>query len=262
MGALSEVDAALAIDPGFLAARALRDTILTSSVVPSARIKPDHHALFDTHTPNAPSTVEEPNVDRLTYDAPAWVPPRSRARSHPIATTMLMAAVAAAAFAGGVWWSSIPSAAENRAVEATSPVASAEPDAGTADTEQTAHLPDAILPDRQSTETQTPESGESETPKTDARKAVTREPRVTAPSDDQQVRDALERFRVAYNARAASHRENGTSVLAFERCDVSVAATSGTAVCARTSGPDDQSVWTFSLANTGHDWVIKSIALR
>jgi LPXTG-site transpeptidase (sortase) family protein len=75
------------------------------------------------------------------------------------------------------------------------------------------------------------------------------------------VREAVERFRLRYNAGlpqggASPHAE----LMTFRFCDVSVASDSASATCNSSRGASPRSpVWVFKLARTGEDWNIKSV---
>lgn len=81
------------------------------------------------------------------------------------------------------------------------------------------------------------------------------------PDADTLVRDALARFRAAYNARLASHPDGGTAApLAFTGCDTSIEGDAATASC-RAAAPasTDATVWTFTLQRAGDQWAIRSV---
>jgi hypothetical protein len=81
--------------------------------------------------------------------------------------------------------------------------------------------------------------------------------RVGPPADDETaVRQSIERFRGAYNARAGSH---GDPPVTFDACDVSVDGPTATATCTQSGSPGLR-LWTFTLENTGGAWKIKAIA--
>jgi sortase A len=83
------------------------------------------------------------------------------------------------------------------------------------------------------------------------------------PADDQAlVRQAIERFRVTYNARLLREggiRPNGP--LTFLGCDVTIALDHATATCeaASQSLDDEPDVWTLTLQRVDGGWAIRSI---
>ena len=91
-------------------------------------------------------------------------------------------------------------------------------------------------------------------------------PETHAVRDDQAlVRDAIERFRVRYNARLISHNDSRAGgPVRFQTCDVSTidddqaAATCETS--ARSSDDREPSVLTFTLERVPDGWTIRSIA--
>jgi sortase A len=87
--------------------------------------------------------------------------------------------------------------------------------------------------------------------------------RHTPPDDDTLIRQAIERFRLTYNARLINrndHRPGGQ--LAFHTCDVIIDGDQATAHCrtASDSAPDgDLHVWTSTLRRAEGIWSIKQI---
>jgi LPXTG-site transpeptidase (sortase) family protein len=84
--------------------------------------------------------------------------------------------------------------------------------------------------------------------------------------DEIRVQQAVERFRLAYNARLLAYPNvRSSGPLRFEACDVTVTSDRATAVCeAIVRSPDDSPppVRTFMLARADDGWAIKSIALK
>jgi sortase A len=86
---------------------------------------------------------------------------------------------------------------------------------------------------------------------------------VRTPADDEAlVRQAIERFRLTYNARLLRHgdvRANGP--LAFLACDISIVSDNATATCeAASHSPDNKpDVWTLTMQRADSGWAIKSI---
>jgi sortase A len=83
------------------------------------------------------------------------------------------------------------------------------------------------------------------------------------PDDDTLIRQAIERFRLTYNARLISrndHRPGG--LLEFLTCDVIIDGDQAAAHCgtASESAEDDKlHIWTSTLQRTGATWTIKQI---
>jgi len=78
------------------------------------------------------------------------------------------------------------------------------------------------------------------------------------------VRQAIERFRVTYNARLVSHNDvRPGGALEFQSCDIALADNQATATCAISSpsapGGDD-GAWTIRLERSDRAWAIKTIA--
>jgi hypothetical protein len=256
---LREIDEALAIDPGFLAACALRDNILNAPGVPAIEYQPAPERPVAARA----SMIRDLDIDFL-HDDSAWQP-APEPRRHTFAMFVLAVAIAGGAFTAGILWSRPRQAVAGRAP--TEPAQYAQPVQG----------PAPLSPVQEASTGKTPDSpAEQKPPLIDqpaTGPAIAEAPRhetrtagvaVSEVSEDAQIRGAVERFRAAYNGRAASHRESGSSALTFDRCDVSVTDGSGTAVCPRTgqSAGDNQSEWTFALVRNGSDWSIKSIAVR
>ena len=89
----------------------------------------------------------------------------------------------------------------------------------------------------------------------------------TAASDDySRVRDAVERFRLAYNARLLTrHEQVAAQPLTFDTCEISVDRDRATAICHVSSLPsEDRQVpgRTFTLVRFGGEWAIKAIEVR
>jgi hypothetical protein len=83
------------------------------------------------------------------------------------------------------------------------------------------------------------------------------------PDDDTLIRQAIERFRLTYNARLIrrnDHRPGG--LLEFRTCDLIVDGDQAAAHCgtASESAEDDElHIWTSTLQRTGATWTIKQI---
>jgi sortase A len=90
-------------------------------------------------------------------------------------------------------------------------------------------------------------------------------PAVAAVSDDRAlVRQAIERFRAAYNARLVSHGELANrGPLTFGRCEAAVTADAATSTCGalEPGGQGQVQVWTFGLTRVDERWTIRSIAI-
>jgi sortase A len=85
----------------------------------------------------------------------------------------------------------------------------------------------------------------------------------TVPDDDEtHVREAIERFRLTYNARLISHKDiRPAGPLRFQTCDVVVTGDRAAATCEDSSGlPDHRQavVWNFTVERAGGEWAIKS----
>jgi hypothetical protein len=79
------------------------------------------------------------------------------------------------------------------------------------------------------------------------------------------VRDAVENFRLTYNARLISRNDvRSGGPLRFRACDVFVTGDHAAAICETLSQlPDDgeREAWTVSLERVDEGWTIKSIAV-
>lgn len=75
------------------------------------------------------------------------------------------------------------------------------------------------------------------------------------------VRQAIERFRMAYNARLAAEAVPADGWLHFARCEVALSSDASTVTCetSRDAHPRER---TFSLERTSGGWVIKAILVR
>jgi sortase A len=84
-------------------------------------------------------------------------------------------------------------------------------------------------------------------------------------ADRDLVREAIERFRLAYNARAISHRDAGPGgPLSFQSCEIAVDGDQATAVCAAAAAadaPSEAHTRTFALERVVDGWAILSIAV-
>jgi sortase A len=90
--------------------------------------------------------------------------------------------------------------------------------------------------------------------------ALTVAKRSAPPDNDTLIRQAIERFRVTYNARLISrndHRPGG--LLEFRTCEVMIDGDQAVAHCGTTSESAEQHMWTSSLQRTGGAWTIKQI---
>ena len=79
--------------------------------------------------------------------------------------------------------------------------------------------------------------------------------------DETLVRQAIERFRLTYNARLVSHNDLGPGgPLRFQTCDVTIADDQAAATCEVSSeSPDAQPhVWIVSLERADGGWAIRS----
>ena len=91
---------------------------------------------------------------------------------------------------------------------------------------------------------------------------VTAQRRV-APENETLVRQAIERFRITYNARLISrndHRPGGP--LTFRTCEIMIGIDQAAAHCGSASDPaedGDLHVWTMTLRRTGDGWAITQI---
>jgi hypothetical protein len=87
--------------------------------------------------------------------------------------------------------------------------------------------------------------------------------KTNASDDTTLVRQAIERFRVTYNARLVSHNDvRPGGLLEFRPCDVALADNRATATCA-TGSPselrDKAGAWTIGLVRADDGWAIKTI---
>ena len=84
-----------------------------------------------------------------------------------------------------------------------------------------------------------------------------------AHDDTTLVRQAIERFRVTYNARLVSHNDRRPGgLLEFHSCDIALADKRAIATCASSSpsGPGDgTAAWTIGLERADQGWAIKRI---
>jgi sortase A len=82
-------------------------------------------------------------------------------------------------------------------------------------------------------------------------------------ADEALVRQAVERFRLTYNARLLRRGETtARDALKFEHCDVVIDADSATAICnasSRLPGEPDLRLWTLTLQRDGGEWAIRMI---
>jgi sortase A len=86
---------------------------------------------------------------------------------------------------------------------------------------------------------------------------------VTVADDAALVREAVERFRVAYNAGVLRGSNGQLSIgrLGLQACDVDVTAAAATATCRATPESGDLHVRTFSLRRAPRGWAITSVVL-
>jgi len=84
-----------------------------------------------------------------------------------------------------------------------------------------------------------------------------------APDDETLVRQAIERFRVTYNARLVSRNDVRTGgALMFQSCDIAIDGDQAGAHCETASGSADDGrrrVWTLTLQRADDDWRIREI---
>jgi sortase A len=74
------------------------------------------------------------------------------------------------------------------------------------------------------------------------------------------IREAIARFRLAYNARLMTHHERPTArPLTFATCDVSVTGEYAVASCGAASTGGEDVGWTFALRHAASGWAIQSI---
>ena len=85
----------------------------------------------------------------------------------------------------------------------------------------------------------------------------------TSYDDETRVRQAIERFRLTYNARLVSHHDaRPEGPLAFQACDIAVAGDQATATCtAASQSSDDREprAWSATLTRVNGEWAINSI---
>jgi sortase A len=84
------------------------------------------------------------------------------------------------------------------------------------------------------------------------------------PDDEGLVRQAIERFRLTYNARLISHSDvRREGPLKFQTCEIAIDNLQATATCTASSqssaGPEAQ-VWILTLVHAGDRWAIQSVA--
>jgi len=87
-----------------------------------------------------------------------------------------------------------------------------------------------------------------------------------ANDDDALVRKAVDRFRLAYNAPLARHREAvPDGLMTFRFCEIAIAGSTATATCngAPASPQSDSSpIWTVGLRRINDEWTITSVAMN
>ena len=95
---------------------------------------------------------------------------------------------------------------------------------------------------------------------------ATRTVGTAASDDDSRVRDAVERFRLAYNARLLTrHEQVAAQPLTFSACEISVGRERATAICHVSSLPSEERQVpgrTFTLVRFRGEWAIKAIEVR
>ncbi len=87
-------------------------------------------------------------------------------------------------------------------------------------------------------------------------------PRPPPVDDETLVRHAIERFRLAYNARASGRRDTTpASLLAFDRCDIAWLGDNATATCGTppAAGDGASEPWLVTLARVDGGWAIRSV---
>jgi hypothetical protein len=244
MRALEEIDAALAIDPQFLAGRVLRDSILRSPLKTAAPApRRDRPAQL--------LSLSGPNIDEDVAPQPLARHPRG-SRSLRRAVSLLIAAViAAASFGAGTWW------ARSHAATEAAPDTAAVSESSAAEPEHPAAAAPAaapVLPAEVGTAMPARPPAVPGNPPAAASAAAAVPPKPSAGTDDESaVRQSIERFRGAYNVRAGSH---GEAPVTFDGCDVAVDGEMATANCTQSGSR----VWTFTLEKAGGAWKIKAIA--
>jgi hypothetical protein len=95
-----------------------------------------------------------------------------------------------------------------------------------------------------------------------ASKPVAFTPQTVLPDDETLVREAIERFRLTYNARLISHRDvRPAGPLRFQTCDVVVTGDQAAATCedsSRLTDVGEAAVWNFTVERAGGAWAIRS----
>jgi hypothetical protein len=90
---------------------------------------------------------------------------------------------------------------------------------------------------------------------------ATAPPTTVARPDREVVREAIERFRLAYNARAVSRRDAGTTgALRVQSCQIAVDGNEATAVCEPAPAADaaaEPHTRTFALERVVDGWAIR-----
>ena len=93
-------------------------------------------------------------------------------------------------------------------------------------------------------------------------KPVTAQSRVV-PDDETLIREAIERFRITYNARLISRNDRRPGgPLTFRACDITIDIDQAATHCGSASDPAEDSdlhVWTMTLRRTGDGWAITRI---
>lgn len=96
--------------------------------------------------------------------------------------------------------------------------------------------------------------------------AVPSLPQAPAHDDETLVRQAVERFRITYNARLVSHNdERPGGSLRFRPCEIVVNDESAAATCEASSGSSDDAapdVWTLTLEPADEGWAIRAISVE
>jgi sortase A len=90
---------------------------------------------------------------------------------------------------------------------------------------------------------------------------------VSARDEETFVQEAIERFRLTYNARLLRHRDvRPGGSLRFQTCDVTFDVLQATATCRVSSQPTDEGepppIWLFTLDRADNGWAIRSIAME
>jgi sortase A len=84
--------------------------------------------------------------------------------------------------------------------------------------------------------------------------------------DEALVRQAIEQFRLTYNARLVSHNDRRPEgPLRFEACDIAIVGDRAAATCAGSSRSHDDGepyVWTFTFEGADRRWAIRSILTK